>query len=261
MKPWGKSTPVGLFFKRFLSRTPLHPGAGVCGTKNAVESKKLGPTAIAVWSKNWNADYQVEKKRICVWRERMVWAEAELREAIVKAWSYPGKRATVGSNYSAQLQLPRRMELAAPWPSAVRALDSPSSRPEAMLVAAAASGPLWTSSSSPGNSGSPSGQWASPRSADCPIATPASRRLVPVHHTASRRADDRERPGGRVKTESFFLFPSVLNRIRGLDAFAFAPRGVAHQPFWRRSCRPTRFSGPTGVGGIGISRSPSSTRH
>jgi hypothetical protein len=34
-----------------------------------------------------------------------------------------------------------------------------------------------------------------------------------------------------VKTESLLLFPSVLNRIRGLDAFAFAPRGVAHQPF------------------------------
>ena len=49
------------------------------------------------------------------------------------------------------------------------------------------------------------------------------RSLVPVHHTARRRADDRERPGGRLKTESLFLFPSVLNRIRGLDAFAFAP--------------------------------------
>ena len=29
---------------------------------------------------------------ICVWRERMVWAEAELRETIVKAWFYHGKR-------------------------------------------------------------------------------------------------------------------------------------------------------------------------
>ena len=27
-----------------------------------------------------------------VWRERMVWAEAEPRETIVKAWSYHGKR-------------------------------------------------------------------------------------------------------------------------------------------------------------------------
>ena len=36
----------------------------------------------------------------------------------------------------------------------------------------------------------------------CGIATPASRKLVPVHYTASRRADDWERPGGRVKTES-----------------------------------------------------------
>src|SRR5450631_4946699 len=81
-----------------------------------------------------------------------------------------------------------------------------------------------------------------PQVGGCGIATPASLRLVPVHHPASRRADDRERPGGRVKTESLLLFPSVLNRIRGLDAFAFAPQGVAHQPFWRRSCRPTRFS-------------------
>jgi hypothetical protein len=87
--------------------------------------------------------------------------------------------------------------------------------------------------------------WASPRSADCPIDTPASRKLVPVHHTASRRADNSERPGERVKTESLFLFPSVINSIRGLDGFAFAPRGVAHRPYWCRSCRPTRFSGPT----------------
>jgi hypothetical protein len=48
-----------------------------------------------------------------------------------------------------------------------------------------------------------------------------------------------------VKTESLLLFPSVLNRIRRLDAFAFAPQGVAHRPFWHRSSRPTRFSGPT----------------
>src|ERR1700722_11770103 len=78
----------------------------------------------------------------------------------------------------------------------------------------------------------------SPRSADCPIATPASHKLVLVSHTASRRAGNRERPGGKVKTESLFLFPSVQNRIRRLDAFAFAPQGVAHWPFWRRSCRP-----------------------
>src|ERR1700722_12568827 len=84
----------------------------------------------------------------------------------------------------------------------------------------------------------------SPKSAVCIIATRGQRSLVPVHHTASRRTDDRERPGGRVKTESLFLFPSVLNRIRGLDTFAFAPRGVAHRPFWRRFCRPTRFSDP-----------------
>jgi hypothetical protein len=47
----------------------------------------------------------------------------------------------VGSNYSAQLQLPRRTRFAAPWPSAVQALDSPTSRPEAMLVPTAASCP------------------------------------------------------------------------------------------------------------------------
>jgi hypothetical protein len=67
----------------------------------------------------------------------------------------------------------------------------------------------------------------------CGIATPASRRLVSVHNMPRRRAEIGERPGGRVKTESIFLFPSVANRILGLDAFAFAPRGVAHWPFWR----------------------------
>jgi Integrase core domain len=80
------------------------------------------------------------------------------------------------------------------------------------------------------------------------VASPAWRRLVQVQHTASRRTDESERPGGRAKTESLFLFPSVLNRIRGLDAFAFAPQGVAHRSFWCRSCRPTWFSGSTGFG-------------
>ena len=46
------------------------------------------------------------------------------------------------------------------------------------------------------------GWWPSPKSAVCIIATCGWRSLVPLHRTASRRPDDRERPGGRVKTES-----------------------------------------------------------
>ena len=64
----------------------------------------------------------------------------------------------------------------------------------------------------------------SPKSEVYIVATSGKRSLVPVHHTASRRTGDSERPGGRVKTESLLLFPSVRNRIHGLDALAFAAR-------------------------------------
>jgi hypothetical protein len=51
------------------------------------------------------------------------------------------KRVTpVGSNYSTQLQMPRRTRLGLLGHRPVQALDSPSSRPEAMLVPTSASG-------------------------------------------------------------------------------------------------------------------------
>jgi hypothetical protein len=81
----------------------------------------------------------------------------------------------------------------------VLALDSPSSRPNDLISPTAAqTNRLWTTTLPFPRVVEPPASArvvAIPQSAVYIIATPASRKLVAVHRTARRRADDRERPG------------------------------------------------------------------